>query len=67
MSESMLHSGGVVIIGLGKKDPKEIYQKLYDSHGIACADTRGIRFSPHIYNTLNGMDRIVAALVSLSV
>lgn len=57
---------GVVIIELGKKDTKEIYQKLYDTHGIACASTGGIRISPHIYNTLEEMDRIVGALISLS-
>ena len=59
-------SGGVVIISILGKSPKEYFQLLYEEHGIACASTGGIRFSPHIYNTLQDMDRIVAALVATS-
>ncbi|MBA4057411.1 MAG: hypothetical protein C0490_22040 [Marivirga sp.] len=57
---------GIVIIELEKKDSKEIFQRLYDVYGVACANTGGIRISPHIYNTLKEMDHIVGALVSLS-
>ena len=59
-------SGGVIIISITGKSPGEYFQLLYEEHGIACAPTGGIRFSPHIYNTLQDMDRIVAALVSVS-
>lgn len=59
-------SGGVVIISIPGREPREVFQRLYEEHGIACASTGGIRFSPHIYNTLQDMDRIVAALVSVS-
>ena len=47
------------------KDSKEIHQKLYINHGIASAPSGGIRFSPHIYNTLADMDKIEGALTSL--
>ena len=59
-------SGGIVIINLSGKPAPDIFQKLYASHGIACAATGGVRLSPHIYNTLEDMDRLVAALVSLA-
>jgi isopenicillin-N epimerase len=60
-------SAGIVIIGFPGKDPKEMYQRLYDQYGIACAATGGIRFSPTIYNTLADMDKIVGALKQLAV
>jgi selenocysteine lyase/cysteine desulfurase len=58
-------SAGIVIVELPGKDSKEIHQKLYASHGIASAPSGGVRFSPHIYNTLADMDKIEAALTTL--
>jgi isopenicillin-N epimerase len=55
-------SGGIVIINLPGKDPREIYQALYERFGIATAPSGGVRFSPHIYNTLKDIDRVVSAL-----
>ena len=60
-------SAGVTIINLPGKKPAEVSQKLYEVHGIAAAPTGGIRMSPHIYNTLSDMDKVVKALESLSV
>ncbi len=59
-------SAGIVIFNLPGKTPAETYQKLYDVYGIACAATGGIRLSPHIYNTLEDIDRLVTALGSLA-
>jgi selenocysteine lyase/cysteine desulfurase len=59
-------SAGIVILNIPGKQPQDIYQKLYESYGIACAATGGVRLSPHIYNTLEDMDRIVAALATLA-
>jgi isopenicillin-N epimerase len=58
--------GGVVIISIPDKQPRELFQQMYEDHGIACAPTGGIRLSPHIYNTLQDMDKIVEGLVSVS-
>ena len=60
-------SGGIVIIELPGKASTEVYQKLYHDHGIACAPSGGIRFSPHIYNTMADIDRVVTALSSIAV
>lgn len=59
-------SGGIVIINLPGKDPREIANKLYTEYGVAAAATGGIRFSPHIYNTLKDIDHVVVALQKLS-
>lgn len=59
-------SAGIVIIEFAGKSSKEIFQKLYESDGIACAGTGGIRFSPHIYNTTDDIDKIVHALEKLN-
>ncbi|MDX2049110.1 MAG: aminotransferase class V-fold PLP-dependent enzyme [Chitinophagaceae bacterium] len=59
-------SAGIVIVNIPGKEPASIYQKLYEQYGIACAATGGIRFSPHIYNTMADIDKIAAALKKLS-
>ncbi|MDF9795084.1 isopenicillin-N epimerase [Catalinimonas alkaloidigena] len=55
-------SGGVTILSMPGKDQTAVFQKLYDVHGIACAPTGGLRLSPHIYNTMADIDKIVEAL-----
>lgn len=60
-------SGGVTIISFPGKKPAELSKKLYETHGIAAAPTGGIRMSPHIYNTMSDMDKVVKALQALSV
>ena len=60
-------SAGIVIINLPGKQPAEIFQKLYEVHGIAGASSGGIRLSPHIYNTMSDMDKVTDALAALAV
>jgi isopenicillin-N epimerase len=59
-------SAGIVVINIPGKQPQDIYQKLYANHGIACAATVGVRLSPHIYNSMEDMDRVVDAVKALS-
>lgn len=59
-------SGGIVIISLPNTDPKVVVQKLYQDHGIAVATTGGVRMSPHIYNTLADVDKLVDSLVKIT-
>jgi selenocysteine lyase/cysteine desulfurase len=56
-------SGGIVIISFPGSDPKLIVQKLYDDHSVAAASVGAVRLSPHIYNTLEEVDRVVDSLV----
>jgi isopenicillin-N epimerase len=59
-------SHAIVVLSIPGKQGPELYQKLYQNYGIACAPTGGLRISPHIYNALQDMDRIAQALTSLS-
>lgn len=59
-------SAGIVVFNIPGKQSSELFQKLYETHGIACASTSGIRLSPHIYNTMEDMDGVVSALAQLA-
>ena len=55
-------SAGVTVVGFEGVDMRKIYEALYSQHHIAIAPTGGLRFSPHIYNTLEEIERTIAAL-----
>jgi selenocysteine lyase/cysteine desulfurase len=60
-------SGGVVKFDLTKSSIKAAYDVLYSRHRLAIAltpsgESQGLRFSPHIYNTVDDIDRAVAAV-----
>ena len=55
-------SAGICVIGFEGMDNRKIYEALYTKYGIAGAPTGGVRFSPHIYNTLEEIERAVSAL-----
>jgi selenocysteine lyase/cysteine desulfurase len=50
------------VIGFDGKDHQKIYDAMYAKHGVAGAATGGVRLCPHIYNTLEEIDRAVSAL-----
>jgi isopenicillin-N epimerase len=62
-------SAGVVVFDPGVADLREAYERLYAEHGIAGAprggEFSGIRLCPHIYNTLEEVDRVVEAMAGL--
>jgi selenocysteine lyase/cysteine desulfurase len=60
-------SGAVVSFRPGSLDVSKLSAALYRNDRIGCAtrggsDRSGIRFSPHIYNTMAEVDRSVAAI-----
>lgn len=64
-------SGGVVKFELAGKKTAELYDILYGKHRVALAhtpagDSAGLRFSPHIYNTLEEMDEVARIVRSLA-
>jgi len=64
--------GGVVKFATGAKSVKQVYDVLWERHRIAIAktdsgDAAGLRFSPHIYNTKEDVDRAVKAVKSVVV
>jgi isopenicillin-N epimerase len=64
-------SGGVVKFRLKNMPTAQAYDVLWKRHRLAIAmigggDSEGLRFSPHIYNTVDEIDRAVAAVRQLS-
>ena len=60
-------SAAVVSFRPGALDPNKLAAALYEKEKIAGAtrggsDRSGLRFSPHIYNTMGEVDRVVAAV-----
>jgi isopenicillin-N epimerase len=55
-------SGGVVILDVPRDKRRAVFNRLYDEFGIAGAPTGGLRFSPHIYNTMEHIDRALGAI-----
>lgn len=60
-------SGGVIKATLGAAPPKVHYDALWDKYRVATSvtpsgDSAGIRFSPHIYNTVDEVMKVVEAV-----
>ena len=56
-------STAVVSLTVGDLDPANLAAALYRNDRIGCAVLgRGIRFSPHLYNTGDEVDRVVASV-----
>jgi selenocysteine lyase/cysteine desulfurase len=55
-------SGGVCILEVPREKRRALFNRLYEEHGIAAAATGGLRFSPHIYNTMEHIERAVKAI-----
>lgn len=59
-------SAAVVTFRPGTAEIQKIYNTLYEKHGIACAtrggETAGLRFSPHIYNSFEQVEKAVRAI-----
>lgn len=59
-------SAGVCVVRFDGVEVQRMYEVLYAKHGIAGAPTGGLRFCPHVYNTMEEMDRTLAALRQVS-
>ena len=60
-------SAAVVVFKPAALNPGNLVRALYEKERIACASAGGaarpsVRFSPHFYNTMDEMDRCVAAI-----
>lgn len=43
----------------------ELYNKLYEEHGIAGASTGGLRLCPHVYNTREHVEWAIRGVKAL--
>jgi selenocysteine lyase/cysteine desulfurase len=55
-------TSSVVIIQAPRENARTIVSNVFDDSGVQCAATGGFRMSPHIYNTGDHVDRVVAAV-----
>jgi selenocysteine lyase/cysteine desulfurase len=58
-------SAGVCVVRIPAAKREDVYNKLYDEHGIAGAATGGLRLCPHVYNTREHIERAVRGVKSL--
>ena len=64
-------SGGVVKFRIKSMPTKRAYDQLWEKHRLAIAmtpsgDAEGLRFSPQIYNSMEEVDRAVAAVKEIA-
>jgi selenocysteine lyase/cysteine desulfurase len=64
-------SGGVIKFRMKNMRTPQAYNTLWERHRLAIAqtasgDAEGLRFSPHIYNSMEEIDRAVAAVRELA-
>lgn len=52
----------VVILSAPRENARTIPGRVYEDSGIITAATGGLRMSPHVYNTEDHVDRVVAAV-----
>lgn len=50
-------SAGVCIIDVPQERRREVFNKLYENHGLAGSTTGGLRLCPHLYNTMEHIKR----------
>lgn len=58
-------SGGVCIVEVAG-DRQAVFQRMYREHGIAGASTGGLRLSPHVYNTMEHVERALEGIRAMS-
>ncbi|MGH7517324.1 MAG: aminotransferase class V-fold PLP-dependent enzyme [Gemmatimonadales bacterium] len=59
-------SHGVVVTRFANRDTTAMYEALYREHGIAGSPTGGLRFCPHVHNTLEEIERTLAAVARVA-
>lgn len=58
-------SAGVCVIRVPEKKRSEVFHRMYDQFGIAGSTSGGFRLCPHIYNTMEHIERAVRGLRSM--
>jgi len=58
-------SAGVCIAAAEGERRRELLERLYAEHGIAGAATGGLRLCPHLYNTVEHVDRALEGMKEL--
>ncbi len=59
-------SHGVVVTRFANRDTTAMYEALYREHGIAGSPTGGLRFCPHVHNTMEEIERALSAVAAVA-
>ena len=57
-----LFTSSVIILQAPKENAPRLVNQVFDDSGIITAPVNGFRMSPHVYNTADHVDRILAAI-----
>ena len=57
-----LFTSSVIILQAPKENAPRLVNQVFDESGIITAPVNGFRMSPHVYNTADHVDRILAAI-----
>ena len=55
-------SAGVCVIEVAAQNRQQVFNRLYEEYGVAGAPAGGLRFCPHVYNTMDHIHRAVQAV-----
>jgi len=55
-------ASSVVILSAPRENSRKLVGQVFDDSGIQTAGTGGLRMSPHVYNTEDHVDRVIAAI-----
>jgi selenocysteine lyase/cysteine desulfurase len=55
-------TSSVIILSAARENASRLVNQVYEDAGIITAATGGLRMSPHVYNTPDHVDRVVAAV-----
>ncbi len=57
-----LFTSSVIILQATTENAPRVVNQVFDDSGVITAPVNGIRISPHVYNTADHVDRILAAI-----
>ena len=57
-----LFTSSVIILQAQKQNAPRLVNQVFDDSGVITASVNGFRMSPHVYNTADHVDRILAAV-----
>lgn len=58
-------SGGVCVARFDGADGQKVFKEIYAKYGIGGAATGGLRLCPHVYNTMEDVERAVRAVAEV--
>lgn len=55
-------TSSVVIIQVPRENARDLVSRVFEDAAVQCAATGGFRMTPHVYNTEDHVDRVIAAV-----